>query len=328
MLSPLKSAGIILSYTCTSRCRHCLYCCSPRWKGWATTELIDCICNGSLKCGVKPRAFHLAGGEAFLNFQLLLESVKIISAYGFSIDYVETNAHWFKDDDSAAYMLNQLKNTGLNCLLISSSPQHAEYIPVNKTASLIKLSNKIFGKGGTFVWLPDFLLQLQYLGVENTIPFDEYCIKSGSKHATFAAEYGGQLIPGGRAGYKMKPWLPTYPLSKCIKDNCEYELLHSGYGHYDLYGNIIPSSCAGISIGDAHDLPKWQKEFSLSAYPILNILCKNGNRGLLEYAIKEYNYKPDDKYAGACHLCMDIRKHLVHHTDFVELAPRMMYEEI
>ncbi|MEI6520361.1 MAG: hypothetical protein WCO98_10045 [bacterium] len=328
MPKPLKSAGIILSYKCTSRCRHCLYCCSPNWKGWATPELVDAICSGTLKCGVTPRAFHLAGGEAFLNFSLLLESVKIINSYGFSIDYVETNAHWYKDDDSASDMLNQLKEAGLNCLLISASPQHAEYIPVNKTVSLIKLSNKIFGRGGTFIWLPDFLQQLQYLGIQDTISFDEYCTRSGQKHAIYAAEYGGQLVPGGRAGYKTQPWLPTYPLSQCMKDNCEYELMHSENGHYDLYGNIIPSSCTGISLGDAHDLYKWQKEFSIDEKPVLNILCKSGNVGLLEFAIKEYNYQPEDRYAGACHLCMDIRRHLVNSADFTELTPRMMYEEI
>ncbi len=328
MPSPLKSAGIILSYTCTSKCRHCLYCCSPRWKGWATPELVSAICEGTLKCGVSPRAFHLAGGEAFLNFPLLLQSVKIILSYGFSIDYVETNAHWIKDDDSTTDILNQLKDAGLNCLLISASPQHAEYVPVKKTLGLIKLSTKIFGRNGTFVWLPDFLQQLQYLQVSETIPFDEYCERSGPKHALYAAQYGGQLIPGGRAGYKMQKWLPTYPLNKCLKDNCEYELLQAGHGHYDLYGNIIPSSCTGISIGDAHDLQKWQKQFSLNDKPVLNILCKNGNRGLLDFAIKEYNYQPSDKYAGACHLCMDIRRHITQHADFAELSPRMMYEEI
>jgi len=82
------SGGVLLTYKCNSRCKHCLYACSPRWKAdWINREDAEKIlCNlsrafrkvyseGYAEVGVNL-GLHFTGGEPFLNFNLLLDLVK------------------------------------------------------------------------------------------------------------------------------------------------------------------------------------------------------------------------------------------------------------
>ncbi|MCD6420954.1 MAG: hypothetical protein J7L17_00905, partial [Thaumarchaeota archaeon] len=70
------SCGILLSYRCTSECRHCMYACSPRWGGdWISepdlrkilSMLADWIApapSGRSGVGVNY-GLHFTGGEPF-----------------------------------------------------------------------------------------------------------------------------------------------------------------------------------------------------------------------------------------------------------------------
>lgn len=36
------SGGLLLSYKCCAECRHCMYTCSPKWKGdWVTRNGLE-----------------------------------------------------------------------------------------------------------------------------------------------------------------------------------------------------------------------------------------------------------------------------------------------
>ncbi|MEM2100609.1 MAG: hypothetical protein QXP45_04670, partial [Thermoproteota archaeon] len=55
------SAGIILSYNCTSTCKHCMYACSPVWKAdWLTRENIELIFR-QLAPRIKPSPYGSEG---------------------------------------------------------------------------------------------------------------------------------------------------------------------------------------------------------------------------------------------------------------------------
>ncbi|HEX2949906.1 MAG TPA: hypothetical protein VHV83_10140, partial [Armatimonadota bacterium] len=187
----------------------------------------------------------------------------------------------------------------------------------------------VFGRQGTFVWLPEFLQQLTALGVSETISFDEYAQAVGERGAHFAAHYGGQLVAAGRSPYRLSAYLATKSLEECFNESCAHELLHCGFGHYDLYGNIIPCSCSGISLGNAADLGEFTRTFSLDDHPVLHALVTHGVKGLYAMAVAEYGYNPLERYAGKCHLCGDIRKHLVASgAQLSELAPRDYYAQV
>jgi hypothetical protein len=43
--------------------------------------------------------------------------------------------------------------------------------------------------------------------------------------------------------------------------------------------------------------------------------------------VADYGYEElPDGYAGKCHLCVDVRRHLVEHGEFAELRPRAFYD--
>ena len=80
-------------------------------------------------------------------------------------------------------------------------------------------------------------------------------------------------------------------------------------------------------MGDWHDLPQLRREFSEGRYPpLIEILLERGPYGLLGLARTYYGYQPlPDGYAGKCHLCVDVCRHLVETADFPELRPPGFY---
>ncbi len=273
--------------------------------------------------------FHLAGGEAFLNFPLLLKAVELANEFGIPLDYVETNCGWFTDEKSAIDKLTQLRNAGLSCLLISASPFHSEYIPIEKTLGVVRASMTVFGHSGTMIWLQEFLQELTSIASKGIISLERYIKKAGEYKAKRAAVYGGQLIPGGRSGLKLAHLLPQCPKEAYFDGNCFWELTRSGRGHFDLHGNIIPGVCSGISVGNAHDLELAYRGFNYEDHPIIAMLCKSGVKGLCEMAMSDYGFVPRETYAGKCDLCVDIRKHLFSCNDAIpELGPTEFYENL
>jgi len=96
----LASGGIITNYFCTSRCRHCLYNCSPlRGKGYLDPETGEEILRHVRRLGCA--SVHIGGGEPLLKPDKLEKILAISADAGVAVEYVETNASWFKDIESA-----------------------------------------------------------------------------------------------------------------------------------------------------------------------------------------------------------------------------------
>ena len=60
----------------------------------------------------------------------------------------------------------------------------------------------------------------------------------------------------------------------------------------------------------------------------LGPLTFSGAGGLLEFAIQRDYVEVEKGYFSKCHLCLDIRKHLVEIDDFAELSPQEFYKQI
>jgi hypothetical protein len=63
----------------------------------------------------------------------------------------------------------------------------------------------------------------------------------------------------------------------------------------------------------------------------VELLIERGPYGLFELAQGRYDYRPlPGGYAGKCHLCVDVRWHLVRikGDDYPELRPGGFYENI
>lgn len=330
IISPLDSGGFILSYKCNCHCRHCLYCAGPRWKDWMDIGDAGRIFLGLARTQPYMQGFHLAGGEPFLNFDLLLRVLKLASEFSVPISYVETNAGWCADEEDVRLWFEQLREAGLGTILISCSPFHAEHIPLGRTSAAIKVGREVFGPSGVLLWVPEFYKQLSGIATDRPITLEEYESSIGLHAAGHMIRTGYSIISGGRVGYTLAKYFQSQPPEFCAEDNCRPELLKSGHAHFDPYGNFIPGFCSGISLGDARELRTLIKGFDLDRLPLVRMLSEGGPFALYQFAQKEFGYKAlPGGYIGKCHLCVDLRRWIVQQTDqFSELTPPGFYENL
>jgi len=278
-----------------------------------------------------PQAFqvHITGGEPFLNFPLLLTAVEIATELSIP-RYLETNAGWAVSEDLVSQHFTALRNAGLQAILISLSPFHAESVPPKRTLLAIRKANEIFGPEHTLVYQKRWLEQVQVFGVEKPTSLDQY-IESYGEIETGRMLWGGYgLISGGRSGYHLGHLVPTHPAESFNGDSCAFDLLYASHSHFDLYGNFVPSFCGGLTVGSWRELPMVLARYHRQDFPtIIGILAEYGPYGLYEAATLEYGYKPlPNGYSGKCHLCVDVRRHLALSGNFPELQPWQFYEEI
>lgn len=319
-LNRLISGGLITNYYCSSKCRHCVYNSSPHWpRDYMTVELADEIFQTLKKSGCY--AVHIGGGEPLLNPEGLLSVLKVAKNHGIHIEYIETNASWFKDMNSAGELLKKLKDNEVDTLLISIDPFHNEYIPFYKVKGLIEACQK-FGID-VFPWLMDFWNHLDAMEDTKTHRLEDY-------ERFFGSGYMLQLLKRypinlkGRALNTYKEYLRSFPVKEILQGSAPCrELSGVHHFHIDLYGNFIPQSCPGLSIR----LSDLSKGALPEKYPIIHALYSSGIKGLYDLATSRYGFVAKESYAGKCDLCNDIRRYLIGKLklDLPDLKPEEHY---
>jgi hypothetical protein len=323
IIKRLRSGGLITNYYCTSRCRHCLYNCSPDWpKEYITAETAETSFRTiqSLGCG----AVHIGGGEPLLRPDALAAVLDAAARTGMPIDYVETNSSWYRDPDSAAELLTGLKHRGLHTLLVSISPFHSEHIPFAKAAGVMAAGRRVGIR--LFPWVDDFIPDLTALEPRQTHRLEEF-------EALYGSDYLLQVLGrywihlGGRALNAFRPVLVEKPLAQILEEGegrCAAELSDTSHFHVDLFGNYIPGLCAGLAIR-RQDLGK---PLSDSSYPLLVLLANRGIGGLYRWVRQRHGFLPARSgYLNKCDLCTEIRFHLVNCCagEHAELRPLEFY---
>jgi len=331
------SGGIFLTYKCNSRCKHCMYACSPKWKAdWISREDAEKILRNlsSVFRNSYPEGYgevglnlglHFTGGEPFLNFDLLLDLVKIASNLGIPSTFVETNCFWAVTEEAARSKLLQLKEAGLHGILISVNPFILEYVPFERTLRAIRAAKEIFGQN-TMIYQEYFRHQIERLRIHGTMRLNEYLQRTGA-----AGLYYAELLPMGRACYELGHLFRKYPAERFFNMSCREELTRPWHIHVDNYCNYITGYCGGISLGDARDLDEICSGIDLDDHPILaRLVSERGIKELYSFSVKEYGYRESKSgYISKCHLCVDIRRHISEETDeFKELRPKEFYRNL
>lgn len=274
----------------------------------------------------RPPEVHLTGGEPFLHFELLLEGVRMAAGLGVTC-YVETGASWCLDQAEATERFRNLRQAGLQAVLISCSPFHAERIPPIRTLQAVEAAQEVFGSGRVIVYLPEFLEIVQRFDLERPTPVARYEEMFGREEAGRILWGGYGIISGGRSGYKLGHLVECRPPEVFAEEDCSGNILLAHHSHMDLYGNYIPAFCGGLTAAD------WRAEDPLQRPypPLVELLIEQGPYGLFEMVGKRYDYRPlPGGYAGKCHLCVDLRWHLVRvkGDDYPELRPAGFYENV
>lgn len=325
------SAGLLLSYKCTSACRHCMYACSPSrdadWLDEDDAEIILTALSRAMRgkypdpgqVGVND-GIHFTGGEPFLNFDLLLELTSMARRLDIPTTFVETNGYWATSDRTARQKLRRLKDAGLDGLLISANPFILEHVPFERTKRAVRISQQVFDSRDVIVYQQFFYNQFRRLEINGTIGFEEYLDEAG---------YGlhhVELFANGRVPYKLAELYRHHPAERFFGSSCQQELLRDWHVHIDNECHYIPGYCGGLSLGDARDLDALTNGIDLDQHAVLKALLTDLEE-LLVLGLA-FGYQEREGYVSKCHLCIDIRHHLVAHGDFQELRPRGFYSHL
>ena len=325
----------MLSYKCPAECRHCMYACSPQWAGdWITVDQLERYLP-QLAEVIEPGPYgpqhmslnhglHFSGGEPFLNFKLLLEAVEVAEFLKIPSTFVETNCYWCRSDDLTFDWLQALREKGLKGIMISVNPFYAEYVPFERTDRCIRISRQVFGQN-VMIYQLEYYDLFKQLGVTGKLSIDEYLNLTREKSVSDRVE----LFLMGRAAVKLKGLYPGYPAKRFFGTPCLPDFLRSWHNHFDNYGNFMPGYCSGISLGSWFELDQLLKAgIDLQKRPILKFLVNQDMQGLFNFACDMGYTEPSDGYVSKCHLCLDIRKHLVTTGDYPELSPIQFYEQL
>jgi hypothetical protein len=189
---------------------------------------------------------------------------------------------------------------------------------------------RVFGNEGVFLYTDFFYEQLRHADPKYPVAFEDYLEAVGMDQAALliSDQYG--LIPNGRAAVDLAPLYERKPASAFFGGNCRAELTSPYHAHIDCYGGVVTGLCAGITLGDARDLDSLMAGIDLDTRPFLRMLAEEGVEGLFRHAVLDARYREEpDGYIAKCHLCLDIRRHLVGSGHaFPELAPAEFYERL
>lgn len=312
----------MLSYKCSSACRHCLYRCSPAQPDdWMTGQMMRRVCRALASernlCGV-----HIGGGEPGLRTDLVEELVRMLVEHGIAIDYMETNASWCGDVDETRSRMESMKRAGLPGLLVSVSVFHNEFVPFASTRNCIEVGREVFGAGGVLVYMPHMYDMLSRMPGDGRHSLDEFCRHFGiDRSSTQLLELYG-LIPGGRVVQALRGCFDLRPAEAFRGQGCRTKLLSTSHFHIDQHGDLFTGGCAGMVPATVED---FHAPVDPDKNPVFSMLCADGPYGLFPTAREHGFVQREGGYAGKCDLCFDIRKCLCNSGGFPELRPREFY---
>ncbi len=331
------SGGLILSYKCSAECLHCMYACSPKWPGdWISEEDLGTILAqlaGTIEPSLRgpegvgvSEGLHFTGGEPFLNYELLCAAASIAKELRIPSTFVETNCFWCVDDKTTREKMANLKHCGLAGIMISVNPFYLEYVPFERTERAIRTGLEVFGQN-VMVYQLEYFKRFRAMGIKDRVAFKDYL---GRLETEADLVRNVEFFMMGRASYKLQDTttglFSRFPARFFLRQRCSPPFLRDWHNHFDNYGNYIPGFCGGISLGDCRRLDTLLKNgVSIEDYPVLKFLVNEDMEGLFRFS-EDFGYQElEAGYLSKCHLCADIRKHLVSEQDFKELRPKEFY---
>lgn len=294
----LNGVHLLLTYQCNFECDHCFLYCGPFSDGVFTI--------GDIKTALKQAKeiksiewIYFEGGEPFLYFPLLVNSLKLARESGFKIGIV-TNAYWATTEKDARLWLEPLAAIGIDDLSISGDSFHNKDSENNCAKTAHKAARKL------------------------KIPCSQICIEAPTI-INDSTKRGGQPVMGGdvlfrgRAVDKLILGLPLR--SHALFSECAHEELKTPQRvHIDPFGNV--HLCQGIVIGNIFKKPLKQmfEDYDPESHPIIGPLLGGGPAELA----RRFSFDISPGFVDACHLCFEIRRVLVDkYPEF--LTPKQVY---
>jgi hypothetical protein len=241
---------------------------------------------------------------------------------GLILDYVETNSSWVKSLDQAESVLAGLRDIGLESVLVSVSPFHAEYIPFDKTKNLIQAANRVL-PGGAFPWVPSFVRDITSQPTDKKLDLTRLLEERGDKYACGLADRYG-LIPAGRAGRYLAEHGSVFPVEDLFSmAPCLRRLGDTTHFHVDGQRRYVPGLCAGLVL----PLEDLTKTIDTDRFPVIGTLYQSDGLRILVKGAEKSGFAPLDSYSSPCDLCTHVRKFLFENRPTPDLGPDGFYDD-
>jgi sulfatase maturation enzyme AslB (radical SAM superfamily) len=296
-----KSAGILLTYRCNAACAHCYENSGPTKRAVLPPEHLRELLREFKKLGFTGRDLHFAGGEPFFDYKHLIACFNVAKEEGMlPLGKLETNGFWCKSDHLARERMTEIKEFGIGTLLISCDPFHQEFVPIEAVQTAERIGNEVFGEGVVRIGPRDFF--------EN--PIDMMSLNEEEKTEIFRGVLESRpMRMTGRAANDLSHLVDNFPKEDYANSRCGRRLLWKKSIHVDPHGNVFPSVCAGISIGNTMKTPlsKIHDDFEIEDHALVETLVEKGPLPLMEEAIQAGYADRKEGYSSKCHVCHEAR---------------------
>jgi hypothetical protein len=298
-MARLCELHFLLTYQCTLECDHCFVWGSPFQAGTMTlAQVRDLLAQAEKLSGIQ--AIWFEGGEPFMYYATLLESIRQVKSRGWQANIV-TNAYWACAREDALLALRPFADAGLDSLAVSDDAYHGS----NGEQSPPRLATQAATELGV---------------VTSTISIEPPSLTMPpSTEGKGEPIVGGGAMFRGRAVAKLLEGLPRRPWQELT--TCPYEDLADPMRvHIDPLGFV--HVCQGIILGNAwaSALADIVRSYVPSGHPICGPLLEGGPAALA----RAFNVPHEDSYVDECHLCYALRDSLRRKIpDW--LAPEQMY---
>jgi len=317
-------ASLLFTYRCTIACRHCLFNCSPR-RPDACVSIEDGV-EFMRQLRATDRVIHIAGGEAMMYYEQMLEVCRLSHQEGVAPHFFETNASWCVDDETARSRYEALRDCGVLGVLISADPYHQAFVPPARRHRAFQFAIEIYGRENVIAsdLSLEELLELRRIG------------RDEASVGEYSRNHAPRLV--GRAGDSLMRHFPRRDPELLADDamwhgstrerSCRQEFDPNTMWeiHIDPYGNI--QTCCGIIVGNVHVKPlaDYMRAGFHTDNELVRIAYEEGSYGYVELA-ERHGYEAPPDFAQKCGMCWEARKFLrPHYPD--TFGPAEVYESI
>jgi MoaA/NifB/PqqE/SkfB family radical SAM enzyme len=249
--------------------------------------------------GITGPKIHFGGGEPFFHYGHLIECFEAAREEGMlPLGKLETNA--CKNDELARERVAEIERFGIVRLHISSDVFHQEFIPIESVRTAARIAREVLGEEKVQVGFQKFLDD----------PIDVGALTEDEKteaHRDVLKRYPWRIV--GRAAKALSHLVERHPAETFAGDDCARKILKRRSIHIDPHGNVFPSTCSGIILGNAKKKPLSDicETFEYREHPLVKTLVEHGPVPLLEEAVRHGFSDDGGGYSTKCHLCFAAR---------------------
>lgn len=300
----MKLTGIhfLLSYRCTDECDHCFVWSSPQARGTMTLAQIQDVLQQAKDLGTVEMVYF-EGGEPFLFYPIMVQSMREAAALGFNTGIV-TNSYWATSVEDAVEWLRPIADAGIADLSLSSDLFHGE--------EMMTQAARNSADAASHLGLPESILSVE--APEGCASFPQR--DKGEPITGGAVRFRGRAVAKLTEGVPRRSWVE---FTECPDE----DFVDPGRVHVDTFGHV--HLCQGVLMGNLWQQPLTEliASYHPESHPVIGPLLEGGPAALVE----RYNLPHEEAYIDACHLCYTARDQL--RERFPEfLAPATVYGEL